>query len=420
MTVLKLLLCFGASAILMAAQDDASAVGTGAAIGHLMSRAHLEFALDLYRVMADTTNATGANRSDINLLFSPYSVSSAIAILYLGAAGNTSSELRAAMHLENLSYPVIHRGYKRIVERLHEASEKFNLSSGSAIFPDKALNVSPNFAEILSDYYNATLHAVDFVTEEESARDAINEWAEAATQGKIQTLVDSPLSPSTRLLLVTALHLSGYWQYQFDPAQTAENGLFHVGLGFSVSAPLMSGFLRVPYGSSIELSCSVLELPFVTQRLSLFVVLPDDLDGLPALEQILSPDALRHLLATIQTREVQVKMPRLRLSSRLDLSEPLSKMGLQDLFQAGSVDLSGLAPDDPSLCISTILHRAMLEVSEAGAEAAAASALGVQRIGTVEEAVFDASHPFLFFIWDYQTSVVLLMGRVNRPDLQSF
>lgn len=382
-----------------------------------LSRAQLEFSLDLYKSVAsrDGSNTTFGEGATDSLVLSPYSVMSLLSMLYLGSSGVTSEQLRHALHFDNLSYVEVHRSYKKMVEGVTHGKMAANLTLANKMFLQKGVNVSKVYGEKLLEYYDAALELVDFAGDATFARDLVNTWVKVHTRGKIEALLDAPPNPDTKLLLANAIYFQGFWLYRFDRQKTYEHSTFRVTATEAATVPMMVARLKAPHGHSEELKCSALELPYVDRRLSMFILLPDAVDGLGTLEGALTSEALKRFLAALEDDTVNVRIPRFRLESKLWLRDSLVKLGLDDLFVQGQADLSGLTSDRAVLYVNEVTHRSSISVTEEGSEAAAASSLDVERIGVFGESYFEADHPFLFFIWDHQINVVLFIGRVVRP-----
>lgn len=319
-----------------------------------LTRAQLWFSLDLYKsVSEDEVNST-----QDNLVMSPYSTSSLLSMLYLGSAGVTSDQLRHVLHFDNLSYVEVHRSYKKIVESIKLGKgQANNLTLANKIFLQKTVNVSKVYGEKLFEYYDASLELVDFASNSSFARDLVNMWVKVHTRGKIQALLEAPPSPDTRLLLANAIYFRGSWLYRFDRQKTYEHSTFRVSSDESVIVPMMVARLKVAHGRSDVLSCSALELPYAGRRLSMFILLPDHVEGLGRLEARLTSEGLGQFLASLKDETVNVRIPRFRLQSKLWLRDALVKLGLTDVFVSGRADLSGLTEDITDIYVKEVTHR---------------------------------------------------------------
>ncbi|GAB6022894.1 Serpin peptidase inhibitor, clade B (Ovalbumin), member [Chamberlinius hualienensis] len=383
-----------------------------------LSQAQLEFSLDIYQTLCEELSANASESSaNLNLLISPYSVMSVLSMLYLGSSGSTSEQLTQALHFHNMSYVEVHRSYKKVLDGVKMSKIHQNLTIANKIFVQKNVNVSQVYSEKLLEYYDAEVELVDF-SNTSFAKELINTWVRVHTRGQIESLLKAPPSSVTSILLANVVYFKGSWLYKFDKKRTYERATFRMTAHGSTSVAMMVARLKVPHGHSEELKCSILELPYSDARLSMFIFLPDEIEGLVQLEQQLTTNLLNKLLANLKKEAVNVRLPRFNLESKLTLRETLVKMGLNDIFVQGQADLSGLTTDITDAYVNEVSHRTSIRVNEDGSEASAATALDVERIGAFGESYFEADHPFLFFIWDYQIRTVLFIGKLVDPSSQ--
>lgn len=363
------------------------------------------FALDLYGQL---------RAQEGNLFFSPYSISTALAMTYAGAAGDTEAQMAQALHFD-LSQEELHPAFAALDARLKEAQATgdVQLSVANALWPHIDYPFLPAFLELVEANYGVSLSALDYVADPEGARQQINTWAEAQTQGKIKDLIPpNIITELTRLVLTNAIYFKGNWASQFDPART-QDAPFTVQPGQQVVVPMMAQKLECGYGEAEGVQ--VLELPYVGDTLSLVVLLPTAVDGLAALEAQLTPAALGRWTQRLWQTEVQVFLPRFKVEAAFQLNDALKALGMVDAFSDLRANFAGL-DGKAWLVISAVLHKAFVEVNEEGAEAAAATAVVMaMRAAARSEPIFRADHPFLFLIRENSTGSVLFLGRVADP-----
>ena len=367
-----------------------------------VAEANNAFALDLYGQLKGTEG---------NLFFSPYSVTSALAMTYAGARGQTDAEMAEVLHF---SLPQ---------ERLHPACAELKqavegdrsvagceLSVANALWAQQGLHLLDEFRELTRSHYGAGLRELDFHTATEQARQTINRWVEQQTRDKIRDLLKrGDVLPDTMLVLTNAIYFKGLWHQQFDKAQTRE-APFTVEPGRQVRVPMMSqkGEFGLGHGDGLQL----LELPYVGDELAMVILLPAAPDGLAALEESLNTANLGKWLATLRERDVVVYLPRFELTVRFDLTDVLRAMGMSAAF-TGRADFSGIT-GAKDLFISKVVHKAFVSVDEEGTEAAAAT--GVVMRKTALPPTFRVDHPFLFLIRHQPTGAILFVGRVTDPS----
>jgi serine protease inhibitor len=362
-----------------------------------------QFSLDLYRQLA---GAEG------NLFFSPYSISTALAMTYAGARANTEAEMARALHF-SLDQARLPPAFAALEVQLAaaQAAGAVRLSVANALWPQIDYEFLPDYLALTKAYYGAAVFPVDY-GQTEAARRRINAWVEQKTENKIVNLIKPGiLNALTTLVLVNAIYFKGDWASQFDENLTEESP-FWVAPGNSVPAPLMAQ--KATFGYAETESLQILELPYVGESLSMIVLLPREVDGLAELERALTWENLAMWTSRLWKQEVQVFLPRFRLTCDFELSKALKALGMIDAF--GQADFSGM---DGSLLlyISKVIHQAFVDVNEEGTEAAAATAVVMMRMSLPPPPpVFRADHPFLFFIRENRTGSILFFGRMVRPQ----
>jgi serpin B len=253
---------------------------------------------------------------------------------------------------------------------------------------------------------------VDFVTETEKTRQKINRWVEDKTNDKIKNLIpEGALNAMTRLVLTNAIYFKGDWASQFDKDDT-EDADFFVSPEKTVTASLMYQKEEFKYAENELLQ--ILQLPYKGDDLSMLVLLPKEKIGLADLEKELTADKLTEWQKRMYEQEIEVYLPKFKMTSQFSLSETLKKMGMSDAFDPGKADFSGMT-GNKDLFISAVLHKAFVEVNEKGTEAAAATGVMMQLSMALDEPVFRADHPFIFMIQDNKTGSILFVGRVMDP-----
>lgn len=364
------------------------------------------FAADLYGQLR-----TGPG----SLFLSPFSISAALAMTSAGARGGTLAEMRKVLHLSDDPHP----GFGRLIARINGAgAEKraYQLSTANALWGQAGYPWRPEFAALLQKHYGAGFVETDFKADPEAARAQINKWVEKETRERIKDLIGPGiLTPLTRLVLTNAIYFKADWLTKFKKEATTDQP-FHRADGTTAPVPLMSQQARFPYAEAD--GAQVLELPYLRNELSMVVVLPGKPDGLPALEAALSADKLAGWRAAARPTITRVFLPRFKVESSLALNAPLKALGMGTAFDAGRADFTGMHASPERLAITAVLHKAFVDVTEAGTEAAAATAVVVGRASAPiaeDPKVFRADRPFLFLIRENETGAVLFLGRYAGP-----
>ena len=362
-----------------------------------------QFALDLYQQLA------GA--SEENLFLSPYSVSTALAMTYAGARGNTAVEMAETLHFP-LPAEEFHPAMGGLIDQINDpAREGYSLAVANRLWGQVGYPFLPEFLATVEENYGAGLEQMDFAADPEPCRLTINQWVEDQTNNKIKDLLPAnSITSYTRLVLTNAIYFLGDWQYQFDPELTTD-APFYSAPGESITLPMMHQEQDLQYAEYDGVQ--VLEFPYNNEELSLIAILPDEIDGLPALEQSLTSATLDTYLGGLSETPVSVHLPKFEMTCEFSLRDTLMTMGMVDAF-GGAADFSRI-DGMGGLFISKILHKAFIQLDEEGTEAAAATAVVLD--GSVGDPMpeFRADHPFLFLIRDNVTDSILFLGRVIEP-----
>jgi serpin B len=364
------------------------------------------FALDLYGQLAPQEG---------NLFFSPYSIANALAMTYAGARGETATQMATTLHF-TLDPERLHPAFGSLRAEIQGAGpkRKYQLQTANRLWGQQGYGFSPEFLKATENCYGAGLKEVDFIDGQarEEARKTINAWVEQQTSDKIKELIrPGLLTADTRLVLTNAIYFKAAWMYPFSPKQT-QDGDFTLADGKKVQTKLMRGHNRTNYfkGDTFE----ALELPYEEHDLSMIVLLPNKPDGLPAFEKTLTAANLTRWLGKLSDHLVDVALPKFKLTSEFMLKDVLSKMGMPIAFTPREADFSGMATR-AKLFISHVVHKAFVDVNEAGTEAAASTAVLMEKESVPQPATFHADHPFVYLIRDQRTGSILFLGRVTDP-----
>jgi serpin B len=369
-------------------------------------RGNNDFALQLY----------GQLRSkEGNLFLSPYSISTALAMTYAGARGETASEMAKALDF-TLPPDRLHRAFAALLAQVNGEARKqaYQLSVANALWGQKNFGFLPDFLNLTRNDYGAGLHEVDFAADTEAARKLINAWVEQQTRNKIKDLLQpGVLATNTRLVLTNAIYFKGFWAHQFKKNDTRPE-LFHTSPGTSVKAPLMHDTSDYKYLDGGDFQA--LELPYKGNDLSMVVLLPKKVDGLPELEKKLTEANLAAWLGRLQKREVMVALPKFKMTREFGLNQVLQALGMRQAFIPGGADFTGMSGSGRELFISAVIHKAFVDVNEEGTEAAAATGVVISLASAVpNRVVFRADHPFVFLIRDNRSGSILFLGRLTQP-----
>ena len=363
------------------------------------------FAFDLYGKLKDDSKG--------NLFFSPYSISTALAIVYGGAGGNTKKQMTATLHLtlpnEQL-YPAFGALQKQLIAS--EKSPNCQLLVANALLLQKGYLFKQDYLDLTASF-NADRNQLAFVTETEKSRQTINGWIEKQTENHIRDMIPpNGITEETRLVITNAVYFIGEWKNKFDIAETKDTD-FYISEQTTVVARMMH--IAESFRYYEDKTLQAVELPYKDKQLSIVVILPVQKEGIKEIEKTLTAKSLSDLISKMTEKDVDVYLPRFKIAGRtISLNKTLSFLGMSDAFEPGKADFSGIN-GDKSLFISDVFHKSFVEVNEEGTEATTSAAVILSQTAYPTLFVFHADHPFLFMIRDNRSGSILFMGRLMNP-----
>uniref|UniRef100_A0A8C3YK57 Serpin family A member 9 n=1 Tax=Catagonus wagneri TaxID=51154 RepID=A0A8C3YK57_9CETA len=333
-------------------------------------------------------------------------------MLSLGARSATKAQVLQGVgfNLTRAPESAIHRGFQHLVRSFGVSSKDLDLKMGSILFIKKELQLQTSFLDKVKRLYDTEV-STDF-SNAPAAQKRINSYVEKETKGKVVNLIQG-LEPLTAMVLVNHNFFKAKWEKPFNPAYTSKSFPF---LGKrSVRVPMMHQVEQFAFGLDPELNCSVLQMDFSGDAVAFFV-LPGQ-GRMKEPEQALSAGTLRKWSCSLRTRWVEVFIPKISISASYDLETVLPKMGIRDAFDK-KADFSGITERD-FLQVSKATHRAVLDVSEEGTQAAAATAAKfiVRSKDGPSYPTICFNRSFLLLIINKATETMLFLGKVGNPTM---
>ncbi|XP_048193273.1 alpha-1-antichymotrypsin-like [Perognathus longimembris pacificus] len=365
------------------------------------------FALNLYKRMLEIN-------TDDNIIFSPVSISTSVALLSLGAQGTTLAETMKGLKFSptEISVEEIHRCFQHLVRTLNQPREQLQLSMGNAMFIREQLEVLASFVDDARALYAAQVVPTDF-EQPAAAEQLINDFVSNETHGKISELI-SNLDQNTALILVNYIFLKAKWKTPFDPRDTMESR-FDLSKSRSMQVPMMEvEDLTVPYLRDKVLSCTVVELEYLGNA-SALLILPDQ-GKMQKVEAELLPETLARWRNNLKPRFIdELYLPKFSISGSYELQSILPQMGIRKAFYIQS-DLSGITTCH-QLQVTQVVHRALLDVAEEGTEAAAATGIKLSNSSAIlNPIIIRFDRPFLMKIHDTNSDTILFLAKVANPS----
>uniref|UniRef100_A0A8D2IRP2 Serpin family F member 2 n=1 Tax=Varanus komodoensis TaxID=61221 RepID=A0A8D2IRP2_VARKO len=313
-----------------------------------------------------------------------------------GAANETERQILEVLQMQ--SVPCIQQALHAISQKLSKTA----LTIAARIFLEKSFAVKKKFLEDSEKFYGAKPATLSGNSKADLA--TINNWVKEATGGQISTML-SDLPENVMMILLNAVHFRGFWETKFDPLLTAPR-TFHLNEEFTVSVETMKAQMHLSWFLMDSLDTAVARFPFKGN--TSFVVLAPNY-----FERNFSRLLLEFYKANSQfhfpkERPTTVMMPKLNLQYHLNLNQALSRLGLGELFSSPNLRPIAEGP----LFVSSIQHRAAVELGEDGVEASAATSVVMSR----SRSDFDLNRPYVFVIYDDITEMPLFFGIIQNPS----
>nr|QII22548.1 putative serpin [Gnathostoma spinigerum] len=348
-----------------------------------------DFALKLLREAEKSEGQPSAT------VISPFSISTALAMVYAGADGKTKEQLNNLL-AKDADENELHQYFSKLIEDVNKKSEGYVLSSANRLYLHNRFSLLQGFIERINSDYGGSLREMDF-TQKAAVVQEINNWVEEQTRSKITEIVtEDIISTDSRLMLINAVYFKGDWNMKFEQKLTRKEA-FHVSDGIEKEVDMMRmGGRKLCYTEDNELQ--LLGMPYKNKEVYMYVFLPKAKNGLLEMEKNLTGERMLELIDECEEIEVMVQIPRFKVENRLELVETLKKLGIEDAFDT-CADFSRMSA--VPLNISDVIHKAFIEVNEEGSEAAAATAVHmVNRCAVIAPRPirFIADHPFVFAI----------------------
>ncbi len=365
-----------------------------------------EFSFEMYKQLAK-------DKSQENIFFSPYSITTALGMAYEGARGDTAREMAHVLNFpaENETRWSMMKSFQ---EYFNSISDSYNLSTANAYWLKENQNLLETYKIAIESYYLAHGEELDFVGDPTGSAETINIWVEGQTNGKIPNLIDPNLiTPETYLVLTNAIYFKSDWEHRFNPLATHLRQ-FYLPDGEEIETGLMNlNNWSIEFNYTSNDDDQLLQLPYKNRELSMYVILPYEND-ISSLESRLDYSYLKSLMENMTSQNVNIFMPRFKFEQKYELKKMLCDMGMSEAF-SNRADFSGMT-DTASLKISNVVHQSFVAVNENGTEAAAATAVIMNPTGAPHLPYFYANHPFIFLIRHEATGQILFMGKVGNPN----
>ncbi|XP_062128437.1 serine protease inhibitor 42Dd [Drosophila sulfurigaster albostrigata] len=367
------------------------------------ARGGATFTTELFQLLS----AGGVSK---NIVFSPFSIQTCIALAFAGAQGETADEIATGLRFVSNFPPEVAQTFQFVLEKYRNSNL---LKIANKLYVQEGKQLKASYEQSIKEQYNSEAESINFALSDAAAQ-SINAWVNAKTEGKITELVTpDAFSDNTRLVLLNALHFKGSWANKFLEERTEEDD-FWVGAEETVKVPYMNQKAKFGYGFFEDLGCTAIDMPYKDSDLSMFVLLPQEREGLKDLAEKLKSVNLVDLADKLVVEEVHVKFPKFKVDYSIELADKLKQLGISKMFDEGA-EFNNLLESPEGVYVSKVLHKATIEVNEEGTEAAAATGMIMMTRMMTFPLQFQADRPFLYVIWN-KKNILFAGAFVNAPD----
>jgi len=363
-----------------------------------------QFAIDMYKELSPGNK---------NMFFSPYSISTALAMTYEGAHKETAIEMEKVLHFDK-DDETRRYSFARLHNKINVGSNEYELSSANALWAQEDYPFLQEYIDINSNYYGSKVTNLDFADDSENSRQLINKWVEDKTNDKIINLIPSgAIDSSTRLVLTNAIYFNGKWLIEFDEKNTISADFWITPQKMAKVKMMTLSGPKANFNYAENDDLQLLEMPYDGEEVSMLILLPKKY-SLDNVEESLTANVLIELKKNLSNQNVKVNLPKFTFESKYMLKDVLSNMGMPTAFSSDA-DFSKM-DGTKNLQITKVIHQAFIDVNEEGTEAAAATAVIVSlKSAAVDNIEFKVDRPFIFLIEEKETGQILFMGKVTDP-----
>ncbi len=368
------------------------------------------FAINLYETLRSQNG---------NLVFSPYSISLALAMTYAGARNETESQMAKAMQF-TLPQAQLHPAFNALdLAFTNEGKAQGNngqpmqLNIANAIWAEQTYPFQQAYLDLIAKNYGAGIQLADFIKNFEPVRGQINSWVSNQTKNKINDLLaPGSVNSSTRMVLVNAIYFKADWAVPFDANNTSDS-TFNLLDGSQTQVKMMNNDeLTLSYIKGNDYQA--VELPYNGNTAAMDIIMPDE-GNFQNFESALDTQKINDIFNSMQSTPIALGLPKFTFTTNFSLSDQLKSLGMTDAFNSNKADFSGMTGNH-DLYISDVIHKAFVAVDEKGTEAAAATAVAIAGMAAPTQKVhLVIDHPFIFVIRDLKSGQMLFVGRVLNP-----
>ncbi len=361
------------------------------------------FGLKLFKEIVSEEEA------DKNIFISPLSVSMALGMTYNGANGVTREAMAQTLELNDLTIEEANQAYQSLIHLLLNLDPKVKFLIANSIWYRQEWTFEATFLNTCLDYFGAEIRGLDF--NDPHSVDVINNWADDATNGKIDQII-TEIDPLTVMFLINAIYFNGTWTYEFDPNDT-QTDVFTKMDGSEIPCQMMQiesdlFFLDNDLFQAVD-------LPYGDGQFRMTIFLPDPQISIDEMIMQFDENKLTQWIYALEEHAVQLELPKFKLEYEIYLNDVLKALGMEIAFNEWEADFSNMFKPG-GLFISNVKHQTFVEVDEEGTEAAAVTVVEIS-LTSIGGGSFSmrVDRPFFFVIREKKTGAIVFMGKVLDP-----
>jgi len=353
-----------------------------------------------------------AEMADSSVFISPLSISMALGMTYNGAAGSTEEAMRTTLEFGNLSRDEINQSYKSLIELLKGIDSDVEFNIANSIWYRDDWTFEQDFFERCDEYFDARVSGLDF-SQNEEAKDTMDNWVDENTNGKIEEIVDYVDPMNDVMFLINAIYFNGNWTYRFN-AEDTKDDVFHLSGGSTKECKMME--IRSYFKYFEDSLLQAIDIPYGNGNYSMTVILPRGSEDIDLVVAGLTQEKWSDWMDRLSPDTVTLFFPKLKLEYEIKdmLEEALATLGMGVAFDDQEADFTGMYGPG-GIFIDRIIHKTFLEIDEEGTEAAAATVVAMSLTSIGGDFTIRVNRPFIFTIKENHSGTILFMGKIVEP-----
>ncbi|XP_013168771.1 PREDICTED: serine protease inhibitor 2.1-like [Papilio xuthus] len=354
-----------------------------------------------------------------HVVISPFGVWTLMTGVALGATGQSYEQLTNAFVLPKNPLTLI-TGFKKLSNTvLNPTTPAVSLTSKNFVFLDHGFMIYDDFKKTLLNDFGATIQTLNF-KDSNKAAEAANSIIQKSG-ATVSNVLRSDDFMDSRMILTNAISFKGLWALPFNKSETTEEPFFDENNKQIGKVNMMYQKAPVAFSNIRAMNALALDMPYGNDgKYSMLLILPYPkvkvTDVYKKFESVSITDIYKQLQTDVDEfglEEIDVRIPRFRISTNVVLNKPLGYMGVKDIFQPHLATFGRVTKEE--IFVSAIVHKADIEVTESGTVASAAtSAYIADRIATPN---FQANRPFIYFVMEKSTATVIFGGIYSKPTI---